>query len=492
MANNFKPIGGGGGGALDIPSDQVFSSNSERDTYFTANPEKLVEGAQCVVLTSPPEGLYQVYTDGVWEDRSAIIQGPKGDKGEKGDDGSDGNPGNGFTLVQNASIWATDSTGADSSILGYTVDDKLVIGDYSNTNETIIKSTDRLYINVIDSEGTEVTLGVLDDSDRVNVDGIETPNINTGPGLESVDNGDGSVTIETTGQEDVIQYNVDDDQTVNITPSKAGKFISITQTTLATKVMSFYMDDHNLFQTGDTIKITASASYVNYYFAVYYYLASGQALVIYPNNSCALVRTEDGWDIEQDGRFTKTAIRSTTKRGLPLEGDDPAGVPVQAFSFIEHPALSYIEDENGNRVIEIDLWKVVTPNFDTVDIIGWWSDNASPTESDILNAAAQVQTSSLISHTDDVKGNELPSTSIAMKREEASPKYTYFAYPAGFFTNEEGSALEPTLVNTGLGNSSDWVVSTVDVEGIVYRIQRSPAQNVSQQLLTCKLVQEGY
>ncbi len=51
MANNFKPIGGGGGGALDIPSDQVFSSNSERDAYFTANPEKLVEGAQCVVLT---------------------------------------------------------------------------------------------------------------------------------------------------------------------------------------------------------------------------------------------------------------------------------------------------------------------------------------------------------------------------------------------------------------------------------------------------------
>ena len=71
-----------GGGALDIPSDQIFNSNSERDTYFTNNPSKLVEDAQCVVLTSPPEGLYQVYTSGAWENRSAIIQGPQGPKGD--------------------------------------------------------------------------------------------------------------------------------------------------------------------------------------------------------------------------------------------------------------------------------------------------------------------------------------------------------------------------------------------------------------------------
>ena len=70
-----------GGGALDVPSDQIFNSNSERDTYFTSNPAKLVDGAQCVVLTSPPEGLYQVYTSGAWENRSAIIRGEKGEPG---------------------------------------------------------------------------------------------------------------------------------------------------------------------------------------------------------------------------------------------------------------------------------------------------------------------------------------------------------------------------------------------------------------------------
>ncbi len=632
MANNFKPIGGGGGGALDIPSDQVFNSNSERDTYFTENPEKLVEGAQCVVLTSPPEGLYQVYTDGVWEDRSAIIQGPKGDKGDTGEVSSSGLAANTVPTMNSAGDALVDSPltvdaqgnittpgtftakelrtsiaslnlGDEKKIsgLGEGVEihdmskdiHKIIIGQPLNKtgNEKAYQYTQGEYVLVnrqpiftetitnpdfefdttpedqilygfevkvnstqnncvaqifrvgqsnpiweetfnnvqsdvlvlsspvvLDGNSTykfKITgeflgdtngkmyysIGVrlsekqelLDSSDRVNVDGIVTPNIETGPGLESVDNGDGSVTIETSGQTDVIELDVSLDATRNVVPSMVGKMISIIQTGSPTAIpMQITFGDHSLFETGDTIEISASDSYVNYYFAVYYYAASGQAFAIYPNNNCKLVRTDDSWDTQQDGRFTKTAIRSTTKRGLPLEGDDPAGVPVQAFSFIEHPALKYIEDENGNRVIEIDLWKVVTPSLDTVDVIGWWSDNASPTETDILNAAAQVQTSSLISHTDDVKSNELPSTSIAMKREEASPKYTYFAYPAGFFTNEGGSALEPTLVNTGLGNSSDWVVSTVDVEGIVYRIQRSPAQNVSQQLLTCKLVQEGY
>ena len=146
----------------------------------------------------------------------------------------------------------------------------------------------------------------------------------------------------------------------------------------------------------------------------------------------------------------------------------------------------------GNRVVEIDLNKIINVSPDTVDIVGWWSGNASPDASDITNALGQVQSNTLMSHTDNVKSDELPDTNIAMLREETSPKYTYFAYPSGFFTDKDGAPLEPTLVNTGVGNSSDWVVSTVDVDGVTYRIQRSPAQNVSQQLLTCKLIQEGY
>ena len=71
MAWNF----GCGGGTISVPSDQIFNSEAERDAYFTSNPAKLFEGAQCVITTNPPSGLYQVYSSGAWEDRSNLIRG---------------------------------------------------------------------------------------------------------------------------------------------------------------------------------------------------------------------------------------------------------------------------------------------------------------------------------------------------------------------------------------------------------------------------------
>ncbi|MEH6451184.1 MAG: hypothetical protein V7765_21140, partial [Oleispira sp.] len=194
-------------------------------------------------------------------------------------------------------------------------------------------------------------------------------------------------------------------------------------------------------------------------------------------------------------RFSKlsviTCVDGTRECTLTVRNDTDVK-PVQAFSFIDHPAVNFVEDTDGNRAIEIDLNKVINVSPDTVDIVGWWSVNASPDSSDITNALGQVQSATLISHTDNVKSDELPETNIGMRREEESAQYTYFAYPLGFFTDKDGAPLEPTLVNTGIGNSADWVVSTVNVDGIIYRVQRSPAQNLSKQLLTCKLVQEGY
>ncbi len=490
MANNFKPIGGGGGGALDIPSDQVFDSTSERDAYFTANPSKLVDGAQCVVLTSPPEGLYQVYTDGAWENRSAIIQGSKGDKGDKGDDGNDGNPNEGFVLDQNASIGMTDSEGNADTIITYTPNDDCVFGDFANRKRTVIKSTDRLYINITNEQGQNATLGVLDDSDRVNVDGVESPNIQTGPGLESVDNGDGTVTIETSGQEEVVEYNVDDDPTINLTASAVGKFISVTQTSQAASIMQFYVDDHNLFRTGDTIKIGASDSYVNYFFSVFYYDANGQAFAIYPNNNCQLVRTETSWDIQQDGRFTKTAIRPRNQLNLPYSGSDPDNRPVQAFVFANHPAVGYEEDDEGNRIMVIDFYKIAgDPDIDSVDIAHTWTTEEFPTKQDIKDALLFAQTDDDKTATFDVAADSLPLTTMYAKRSESSAKYLFFAYPADFFVDVNGDLLEPTVVNTGAGNSPDWVVSTVDVDGINYRVQRSPTQNFGDDLPNCKLIQ---
>ena len=72
---------GGGGSGFNVPSDQVFQNSADRDSFFVSNPSKLVNGVECVVLTNAPEGLYQVYTSGAWEDRTAVVVGPKGDSG---------------------------------------------------------------------------------------------------------------------------------------------------------------------------------------------------------------------------------------------------------------------------------------------------------------------------------------------------------------------------------------------------------------------------
>ena len=297
------------------------------------------------------------------------------------------------------------------------------------------------------------------------------------------------------GISDVVNLDVSSDSSITLDSTYVGKFVNIVQTgTPAAIPMIITLSDHAQFNTGDVIKIGTEMSYVNYYYAVNYNDSQGVLLVAYPSRlqGINLVRTDGGWDVSLDGTYNKVAVRPKAKAGIPFADNDPDIRPVQAFSFIDHPAVDYIEDAEGNRAIEIDLNKVINVNPDTVDIVGWWSVNASPDAGDIANALGQVQSATLISHTDNIKSDELPDTNIAMKREEASAQYTYFAYPSGFFTNKDGAPLEPTLVNTGVGNSADWIVSTVSVDGVSYRVQRSPEQNLSQQLLTCKLIQEGH
>jgi hypothetical protein len=75
----------GGGGALSVPDDQIFSDASSRDAFFTANPDLLVDGAYCIVGDE-----LQKYTDGVWIDHTVIIRGPKGDQGIQGSIGQTG------------------------------------------------------------------------------------------------------------------------------------------------------------------------------------------------------------------------------------------------------------------------------------------------------------------------------------------------------------------------------------------------------------------
>lgn len=76
----YLQVSGVFGNVSDVPSAQIFSSTANRDAYFSANPDKLMVGTPAVILTNPPEGLYQVFTGSEWQNRTAVIVGPKGDE----------------------------------------------------------------------------------------------------------------------------------------------------------------------------------------------------------------------------------------------------------------------------------------------------------------------------------------------------------------------------------------------------------------------------
>jgi hypothetical protein len=71
--------GGGSGGTLTIPDEQIFAVTTARDSYFAANPGKLTYGVYCVV-----GGGLQRYISGAWTDQSVIIRGPQGETGGQG------------------------------------------------------------------------------------------------------------------------------------------------------------------------------------------------------------------------------------------------------------------------------------------------------------------------------------------------------------------------------------------------------------------------
>ncbi|MEH6451173.1 MAG: hypothetical protein V7765_21085, partial [Oleispira sp.] len=520
------PSNGGGDGALSVPSDQIFENTSARDAYFVTNPGKLIEGAQCVVLTSPPSGLYQVYKSNEWVDHSAVVVGPRGEKGDKGDKGESGlssldsgqvgvKSQTGDELVYSgASVnpatgqWVFDRTievpsssldvgdvvtisegstellisnnvdGVVSSVISSDIDStgakrpsyfnfgeeksfipqpydsevittnpliassvgRVVSPDVRQINQTIFRADQSMpntvaeikdkasgkvikyipsraaweadteedkarnpglnlipgdnvinyisrqedtpgifnigvspfrlkegqefeiiikadvmalkgisgvpYLAEVVQDGPEVSL--LDSSDAVSVDGINSSNIKTGIGLESLDNGDGTVTIKTSGQVDVIDLDVDVDSTVTLDKTFVGKLCSIVQTLSVTPIpMVITLSDHGEFENGDTINIGTDASYKNYFYVVYYNDSQGAILVAYPSRlqGVRLVRTLEGWDVGIDGKYSKVAIRPEAKAGIPFEGNDTDVKPVQAFSFIDHPAVNFVEDK---------------------------------------------------------------------------------------------------------------------------------------------------
>lgn len=522
MSWSFGGGGSGGGGALNVPSDQIFNSEAERDTYFANNPAKLTEGAQCIIVTNAPAGLYQVYTSGAWEDRSQVVRGPQGEKGDKGDTGEIDTVGldantlpvvNGagdnfenspltvdaqgnvstsgtFTATELKTNIASLNLGEQKKVSGLgegveihdlsldkhkfiitqelnkdedtrafqykqeeyqliniqpifsttltdpeftfttQLGDQILYGFEVKVNTTqnncvaqIFRNTEVLSLgndanpiweetfNNVQSDtlvlGSPVALNgnttymfkitgeflgepggrmyysigarlsekqeLLDGSDRVNVDAIQTPNIETGNGLQSVQSG-GSVIIEVSGNKDVIELDVSLDATREITNAYVGKFVSITQSGNPVAIpMQITIDQHAAFETGDTIKIGTSESYVNYYFAVYYTIATGAVKVQYPSKNITMVRTNSGWDVEKDGTYTNVAIIPQVGQ-VDASQDNPLLTPVSSFAFLEHPGVSHFDNADGTRAVSVDLNAVDTESFtvdgnDTVDLI---------------------------------------------------------------------------------------------------------------------------
>ena len=191
-------------------------------------------------------------------------------------------------------------------------------------------------------------------------------------------------TLRTRSRRAVVEYDVSTDSTPTLGPNQVGPLISITQSGNITIPMVFSLEAFDNFQTGDVIEISASDSYLNYFFGVLYTSSIGQQLVVYPNNSCKLTRTDSSWDVQQDGTFIRTGIRTSTSRNTPLEPNGSAMIPVNGISVIDSPddIATYVQDDEGHRVLQLDFTAI--PAFpEGIDYrfgVNNWYDNGPAAE----------------------------------------------------------------------------------------------------------------
>ena len=79
--------GGTGGGVSSIPSDLRFSGatlsacQTARDSFFTANPSRLVNGVQILLQPTGASIVMQLRDGATWRDITAVVQGPQGPAG---------------------------------------------------------------------------------------------------------------------------------------------------------------------------------------------------------------------------------------------------------------------------------------------------------------------------------------------------------------------------------------------------------------------------
>jgi hypothetical protein len=86
--------GSGAGGGLAIPNDFWFADDAARDSYFTTNPTKKIDGVMIASAkgTDPQVWSLERWSDSAaaWQDVTGMVTGKKGDKGDTGGTGPQG------------------------------------------------------------------------------------------------------------------------------------------------------------------------------------------------------------------------------------------------------------------------------------------------------------------------------------------------------------------------------------------------------------------
>lgn len=126
-----------------------------------------------------------------------------------------------------------------------------------------------------------------------------------------------------------------------------------------------------------------------------------------------------------------------------------------------------------------------------VPVAHWWCDTSPVTVEEITEALLAAQDDTTDTRTLGLGPDSLVNTTFSLERPTNEPKYTFFAHPSDFFEDSEGNKLEPTLVNTGAGDSRDWVIASVIINETPWRTYTSPEKNLAPELHSCQLKQVG-
>ncbi len=205
----------------------------------------------------------------------------------------------------------------------------------------------------------ENTYGWKDVIPEVTVDGESNTDILTGKGLESTQK-DGKVEIGLSGKTDIIEFDVNENNSPRINSSFAGSEVTITQSG-AQVIIRVYFEAHDTFETGQTFTIRTGESYESHLFVVYYSKPNGTYGILYPSFSCTLTRTDEGWDTEEDGRLTRIAIVSDSEVVQYSDtSNDTRGV--SGIVFDEHPAVEFKETDEGIQILSVNLNKQAERN----------------------------------------------------------------------------------------------------------------------------------